>query len=597
MKPKGSFPGKKKSIFTPWKMLMLSLCLLLLPAVSSFGKSSVDSLLTVVKAAKGYPMIASLSASAYERRNDNPQEAIQLSLEALEMSRKEKLVDGLIFNYRLLGNLYVQTYQYEEAIDSYNQCLAYSIPRNDSVTIRECYNNQGAIFFTKGLNSKALDNFLLGLKYSENLDKEREYNNIGAVFFNEREYDEAYNYYHKALEIFKQKGNQYGIMATNNNIGDVFKMMQKYDVALMYYKKVLSASDSSRNFELDIISTNNIGVVKEMMGDSDSAFYYYKIGLEKAELLGDQPIITRTLGLVGKVLYDKGLYAKAKEYLERSYNMAKDLVIYEDMSSTAELLQLIYEKDGNYKEAYRYSNIQKLASDSISAYKAKEQVLQLMFDHQVRLQELEKKQLLEAEQHERKKSVFVFYLIILVLIIIVLIGVLFLLRTIQLRKIDQIKKEKAFLQVISVEKDIELRNREIIEKVLKISEKNELIDATFKQLDAFAPSLSQKQRAQLEMITRDLRTKGTKNQWEEFFWYFSQIYSQFYEKLEKEFPNLTLNEKRLCALLKLNMTTKDMAAITNLNFKSIEVARTRLRKKLNLTNSNLTLQEFFSQFN
>ena len=133
--------------------------------------------------------------------------------------------------------------------------------------------------------------------------------------------------------------------------------------------------------------------------------------------------------------------------------------------------------------------------------------------------------------------------------------------------------------------------------VLKISEKNELIDATVKLLDKFSHSLSQKQKAELEPITRDLRMKGTKNQWEEFFWYFSQIYSQFYEKLEQEFPNLTLSEKRLCALLKMNMTTKDMAAITNLNFKSIEVARTRLRKKLNLTNSNLTLQEFFSQFN
>ncbi|MBZ0243656.1 MAG: hypothetical protein K8F24_10610, partial [Bacteroidales bacterium] len=174
---------------------------------------------------------------------------------------------------------------------------------------------------------------------------------------------------------------------------------------------------------------------------------------------------------------------------------------------------------------------------------------------------------------------------------------LLLFRTIQLRKIDRIEKEKADLQVISVEKDIELRNREIIEKVLKISEKNELIDSTVKLLDDFSPSLSQKHRTQLEAITRDLRMRGTKNQWEEFFWYFSQVYSQFYEQLEKEFPNLTLNEKRLCALLKLNMTTKDMAAITNSNFKSIEVARTRLRKKLNLTNSNQTLQEFFSQLN
>lgn len=373
--------------------------------------------------------------------------------------------------------------------------------------------------------------------------------------------------------------------------------MGKYDVALMYYNKVLAVSDSIVNPELEIVALNNIGVIKEMMNDGDSAIYYYGKGLEKAKILDDKMLITRSLSLIGNVLFEKGLYAKAKTYLESAFDLSKELMVYEDMNSSAELLQLIYEKEGNFKKAYYYSTVYKLASDSLSANEAKEQVLQLMFDHKVKLQELERKQLLEAEQHERKRSAFVFYLIILGLIIIVLLGILLLFRTIQLRKIDRIEKEKADLQVISVEKDIELRNREIIEKVLKISEKNELIDTTVKLLDDFLPTLSQKQRAQLEAITRDLRMRGTKNQWEEFFWYFSQVYSQFYEQLEKEFPNLTLNEKRLCALLKLNMTTKDMAAITNSNFKSIEVARTRLRKKLNLTNSNQTLQEFFSQLN
>ena len=563
--------------------------------ISSYGQSSLDSLLSVIQKTSGVSMISALSANAFEMRNENPEEAIKISLEAIEMSRKADFVEGLIFNYRLLGNLYFQVYNYEEAISSYELCIDYSLPKNDSVMIRECYLNKGVIYFNKNLNSKALDNFLLALKYSENLDKENEYNNIGAVFFVEREYDEAYNYYNKGLEIMKEKGNKHRISVAHNNIGDIFKMMGKYDVALMYYNKVLAASDSIVNPELEIVALNNIGIVKEMMDDADSAIYYYKIGLAKAEMLNDKMLITRTLGLIGNALFEKGLNVKAKTFLERAFKLSEELEVYEDMSSSSELLQLIYEKEGNFKEAYRYANMHKLASDSISAYVAKEQVLQLMFDHKVRLQELERKQLLEEEQYQRKRTAFIFYLIILGLIIIVLIGVLLLFRTIQLRKIDRIKKEKAYIKVVNVEKNMELRNREIIEKVLKISEKNELIDASVKLLDEFSLSLAQKQKAKLDAITRDLRMMGTKNQWEEFFWYFSQVYSQFYEKLEKDFPNLTLNEKRLCALLKLNMTTKDMAAITNSNFKSIEVARTRLRKKLNLTNSNLSLQEFFSQ--
>jgi tetratricopeptide (TPR) repeat protein/DNA-binding CsgD family transcriptional regulator len=578
-------------------MLVFTLLLMLSSAQRSYGKSSLDSLLTVVRKTSVVPMITALSSNAYEKRSDNPDEAIKLSLEAIKMSEKTEFVEGLIFNYRLLGNLYLQVYNYEEAINSYNQCIEYSLPRNDSVTVRECYLNKGVIYFTKGLNSKALEFYLLALTYSENLDKEKEYNNIGAVFFIEQEYEEAYNYYNKALELMMEKGDQYGISVTNNNIGDVFKMMQKYDVALIYYNKVLSVSDSLNNPELEIVCLNNIGIVKEMMNDNDSAIYYYGKGLEKAELLNDQILITRTMGLMGNIFFEKGLYAEAKSYLERAFNLSKDLVIYEDMSNTSKLLQLIYEKNGNFKEAYRYANMHILASDSLHSNEAKRQVLKLMFDHKINVQELERRQLLDTEQHERRKSTFKFYLIILILIIIVLLAILFLFRTMQQRKIERIKKEKADLQLVNVEKDVELRNREIIEKVLKISEKNELIDATVKLLDDFSPTLSQKQRSQLEAITRDLRMRGTKNQWEEFYGYFSQVYSQFYEKLEKEFPGLTLNEKRLCALLKLNMTTKDMAAITNLNFKSIEVARTRLRKKFNLTNSNLTLQEFFSQFN
>lgn len=578
-------------------MLIFVLFLSFSTAGSSYGQSSLDSLLMVIRKVPGVSMIQALSANAYEIKEENPEQAIKLSLEAIEMSKKASFAEGLIFNYRLLGNLYFQVYNYEEAIISYDHCIEYGLPRNDSVMIRECYLNKGVIYFTQGLNSKALDYFLLALKYSENLDKEKEYNNIGAVFFNEQEYDEAYNYYNKALDILKKKGNQYGISVANNNIGDVFKMMGKYDVALMYYNKVLSASDSLNNPEMEIICLNNIGVIKEMMNDNDSAIYYYGKGLEKAGILNDQLLITRSLSLIGNTLFEKGLYAEAKSYLERAFNLSKDLVIYEDMSNTSKLLQLIYEKNGNFKEAYRYANMHILASDSLHSNEAKRQVLKLMFDHKINVQELERRQLIDTEQHERRKSTFKFYLIILVLIIIVLLGILFLFRTMQQRKIERIKKEKADLQVVNVEKDIELRNRELVEKILKITEKNELINSTVALLDEFSDTLTKKQKAELENITRDLRIKGNKNQWEEFYGYFSEVYSQFYEKLEKEFPNLTLNEKRLCALLKLNMTTKDMAEITNLNVKSIEVARTRLRKTLNLTHSNLTLQEFFSQFN
>jgi hypothetical protein len=80
--------------------------------------------------------------------------------------------------------------------------------------------------------------------------------------------------------------------------------------------------------------------------------------------------------------------------------------------------------------------------------------------------------------------------------------------------------------------------------------------------------------------------------WKEFECRFQQVHEQFYKTLTERFPDLTPSERRLCAFLKLNMTTKEISAMTRQNAKSIDVARTRLRKKLNLTGTDQNLITF-----
>ena len=70
--------------------------------------------------------------------------------------------------------------------------------------------------------------------------------------------------------------------------------------------------------------------------------------------------------------------------------------------------------------------------------------------------------------------------------------------------------------------------------------------------------------------------------WEEFEVRFQEVYTGYYTKLNTKFPDLTPNELRLCAFFRLNMTTKEIAAITYQSTNSIVVARYRLRKKLGL---------------
>ena len=63
---------------------------------------------------------------------------------------------------------------------------------------------------------------------------------------------------------------------------------------------------------------------------------------------------------------------------------------------------------------------------------------------------------------------------------------------------------------------------------------------------------------------------------------FKEVNAGFYESLNQMYPDLTPNEVRLCAFLKLNMSTKEISSITHQSVKSINMARFRLRKKLDI---------------
>jgi len=70
---------------------------------------------------------------------------------------------------------------------------------------------------------------------------------------------------------------------------------------------------------------------------------------------------------------------------------------------------------------------------------------------------------------------------------------------------------------------------------------------------------------------------------------FDIIHKGFFKSLEEKFPKLTRNEKIVCAYIKMNLSSKEIAALQNISPRAVEINRYRLRKKLNLTREkNLT---------
>ena len=72
------------------------------------------------------------------------------------------------------------------------------------------------------------------------------------------------------------------------------------------------------------------------------------------------------------------------------------------------------------------------------------------------------------------------------------------------------------------------------------------------------------------------------NSWEQFELYFDQVHENFFKRLRSKHPELTPKDQKLCAYLRMNLTTKEIAPLLNISVRGVEISRYRLRKKLSL---------------
>jgi DNA-binding CsgD family transcriptional regulator len=81
------------------------------------------------------------------------------------------------------------------------------------------------------------------------------------------------------------------------------------------------------------------------------------------------------------------------------------------------------------------------------------------------------------------------------------------------------------------------------------------------------------------------------NDWDDFKLHFEAVNTNFFEKLQKEYPKLTKNDLKLCAYMRMNLSSKEIAQILNITLSAVSKSRNRLRKKMGL-DSSVKLTQF-----
>ncbi|MEA1866248.1 MAG: tetratricopeptide repeat protein, partial [Euryarchaeota archaeon] len=148
---------------------------------------------------------------------------------------------------------------------------------------------------------------------------------LGLLHYRRCEWDLAIEYYEKSMKIKEALGDRHGLAQTYNNLGAVYARKGEWDLAIEYYEKDMEISEALGDRHGLAQTYNNLGAVYARKGEWDIAIEYYEKDMEISEALGDRHGLAQTYGNLGAVYADKGEWDLAIEYYEKDMEISEAL--------------------------------------------------------------------------------------------------------------------------------------------------------------------------------------------------------------------------------------------------------------------------------
>lgn len=151
-------------------------------------------------------------------------------------------------------------------------------------------------------------------------------------------------------------------------------------------------------------------------------------------------------------------------------------------------------------------------------------------------------------------------------------------------EIERNEQQITKLQKKQLEADVEFKNKELATATMHLVQRGKLLSKIGDELLPLVQQTTSVDTANdLKKVIRLLNdAKKLDNDWNQFAIHFDHVHANFLKNLKDKFPNLSPSDLKLCAYLKLNLSSKEMAQLLNITPRAVEVSRYRLRKKLNL---------------
>lgn len=453
---------------------------------------------------------------------------------------------------------------------------------------------KGNGYLAKGFNEKALKLFIEASEISNIIDFKRgkalSAISIANIYVETQEYE-------KVIELFKNFKLEYKVIDSSeiefeaastilNNEGIAYENLKIFDKAGISYLAAIEFAKKIQNPYYLATAKSNFSSLKQKQNlyKESLSLQFEALEIRKKNNLNFG--ITQSLGNLAQIYLELKDTIKAKKYFIEGLNEAKKVKSVKYIKQYSTELKDIYYSQVDFKKAFE---MQELEMQSVSELLNKESIkeearlkaiYEIGFENKIK------------EKEQKLKELILISLMGILIFSIIIVTILFLLQKSRAKQSiirnESIKKEKIILQ-----KDLDLKNKKIVSNLMYLLQKNEMITNLLEQLVDLRKESKGETEKIVNQIIQNLRINAKDESWDEFETYFQDVHIDFYKKLNSY--NLTPNELKLAAFIKLNLSSKEISSITGQTVRTINVARYRMRKKLNITNSDMNLLTFLSK--
>ncbi len=453
----------------------------------------------------------------------------------------------------------------------------------------DIYNNKARVADLVGQRLLAIEWYLKAADFQrENKDTARLgviLGNIGAVHINLENYSEALKCLHESEIYNEHQVNKAALNDTYTNLAVAYKGEGNFREAVRYYLKSISLSKKMQNdFQLARAYMNLASAYINEKKYREAEAY-----IDSSKFLCEKNNIP--VGLLynkinqGQVMLETGRVSTGLSLL---LDVEKDMAGYKMPGLLSELWSIIsygYEKDRQYRPAFDYYKRSIALKDSIAGSETRRHVFELQTRYESERSARQIDQLQDNVGKQKIRNNFVMVALGMSVVIILLLGALL----IFYRRTQSYRHRLAREENEKLRLSMDIKDQELVSKAINLAKINEIVLDVSDQLKQILPGLTKEKTNLLQQLLRNLESSLPSEAWKEFETRFEQVHTGFYDKLLSLYPDLTPAELKVCGFLRLNLTTKDIALLTNRGIGTIDHARSSIRRKMNLDNdANLT---------